>query len=77
MVLVVLDETPGATKESSIAAAAKHKLDGLPVLTDDKNSTGKELGAEVENSISYVVVKPDGTKKTLSTPNSVKKYLKG
>jgi hypothetical protein len=76
VVLVVVDETPGATKESSAAAAAKHKLDGLPVLTDEKNATGKALGAEVDNSISYVVIKPDGTKKVLSTPNAVKKFIK-
>ena len=77
MVLVAIDETPGATKESSIAAATKHKLEGLPILTDEKHTTGKALGAEVENSISYVVIKPDGTKKVLSTPNAVKKFLKG
>ena len=77
MVLVVIDETPGATKESSAAAATKHKLEGLAVLTDEKNTTGKALGAEIENSISYVVIKPDGTKKVLSSPNAVKKFLKG
>ncbi len=77
MVIVVLDETPGATKERSIAAATKHKLDGLSVLTDEKNTTGKAIGAETDNSISYVVIKPDGTKKVLASPASVKKFLKG
>lgn len=77
MVIVAVDQTPGATKESTAAAAAKHKLDGLPVLTDEKNATGKALGADAEKSICYVVIKPDGTKKVLGSPNAVKKFLKG
>lgn len=76
VVLVVIDETPGATKDSTSAAVTKYKLEGLPVLIDEKKATGTALTAETDNSISYVVVKPDGSKKVLGSPGAVKKALK-
>ena len=76
VILVVVGETPGATKDTSSAAVATYKLEGLPVLIDENKATGTALTAETDSSISYVVIKPDGSKKVLGSPSAVKKALK-